>query len=85
MTLPVARDLARDAIRVVTIAPGMFETPLLAELSDAIRASLAAQVPHPARLGDPAEYASLVTHIIDNAMLNAEVIRLDGGIRMAPK
>ena len=85
MTLPVARDLARDQIRVMTIAPGMFETPILGGLSDEARASLAAQVPHPARLGQPGEYAALVVHILENAMLNGEVIRLDGAIRMAPR
>lgn len=85
MTLPVARDLARHQIRVMTIAPGMFETPILRGLSDEIRASLAAQVPHPARLGDPREYASLAMHVVDNPMLNGEVIRLDGAIRMAPQ
>ena len=85
MTLPVARDLSRDAIRVVTIAPGTFDTPLLASLPDEARASLAEQVPHPARLGDPAEFASLVAHVVDNGMLNGEVIRLDGAIRMAPR
>jgi NAD(P)-dependent dehydrogenase (short-subunit alcohol dehydrogenase family) len=85
MTLPLARDFARDAIRVMTIAPGMFATPILAGLSDEIRASLAAQVPHPARLGDPSEYAALVSHIVANPMLNGEVIRLDGAIRMAPQ
>ncbi|MDT9592205.1 SDR family NAD(P)-dependent oxidoreductase [Nocardioides zeae] len=85
MTLPVARDLAASAIRVMTIAPGMFATPILEGLSDEARASLAAQVPHPARLGDPAEYAALVAHIVENAMLNGEVVRLDGAIRMAPR
>lgn len=85
MTLPIARDLARHQIRVMTIAPGMFETPILRGLSDEIRASLAAQVPHPARLGDPREYAALAMHIVDNPMLNGEVIRLDGAIRMAPQ
>lgn len=85
MTLPVARDLARHQIRVMTIAPGMFETPILEGLSDEIRASLAAQVPHPSRLGQPHEYAALVAHLVENAMLNGEVIRLDGAIRMAPQ
>lgn len=85
MTLPVARDLARDQIRVVAIAPGMFDTPILNGLSDSIRASLAAQVPHPARLGRPEEYADLALHVIANPMLNAEVIRLDGAIRMGPQ
>lgn len=85
MTLPIARDLAPMLIRVMTIAPGLFETPLLATLSDEARASLGAQVPHPARLGRPDEYARLVEHIIGNPMLNGEVIRLDGAIRMAPR
>ena len=85
MTLPVARDLAAHRIRVVTIAPGIFETPMLAGLPDAARDSLGQQVPHPARLGRPAEYASLVGHIIANPMLNGETIRLDGAIRMAPR
>jgi NAD(P)-dependent dehydrogenase (short-subunit alcohol dehydrogenase family) len=85
MTLPIARDLADKAIRVVTIAPGLFDTPLLAGLPDEAKKSLGAQVPHPARLGNPAEYGALVVHIIKNAMLNGEVIRLDGAIRMAPR
>jgi NAD(P)-dependent dehydrogenase (short-subunit alcohol dehydrogenase family) len=85
MTLPIARDLARTGIRVVTIAPGLFDTPLLAGLSEEIRASLGAQVPFPSRLGDPAEYAALAKHIIENEMLNGETIRLDGALRMAPK
>lgn len=85
MTLPLARDLARDAIRVMAIAPGMFETPILQGLSEEARTSLAAQVPHPSRLGKPAEYAALVEHVVDNPMLNGEVIRLDGAIRMAPR
>jgi NAD(P)-dependent dehydrogenase (short-subunit alcohol dehydrogenase family) len=85
MTLPIARDLANARIRVMTIAPGLFDTPLLAGTSDEVRASLGAQVPHPARLGDPAEYAALVAHIVANPMLNGEVIRLDGAIRMAPR
>jgi NAD(P)-dependent dehydrogenase (short-subunit alcohol dehydrogenase family) len=85
LTITAARDLARDLIRCVTIAPGLFDTPLLATLSDDVRGSLAASVPHPARLGDPAEYAALVQHIVENQMLNGEVIRLDGGVRMAPK
>ncbi|HYH31428.1 MAG TPA: SDR family NAD(P)-dependent oxidoreductase, partial [Pseudonocardia sp.] len=85
MTLPIARDLASAMIRVVTIAPGLFDTPLLAGSSEDVRASLGAQVPHPARLGDPAEYAALAAHIVTNPMLNGEVIRLDGAIRMAPR
>lgn len=85
MTLPVARDLAAVKIRVVTIAPGLFDTPLLAGLPADARASLGAQVPHPARLGDPDEYGLLVTQIVANPMLNGETIRLDGAIRMAPR
>lgn len=85
MTLPIARDLAREGIRVVTIAPGLFDTPLLAMLPDEARKSLGAQVPHPSRLGKPEEYGALVVHIVENAMLNGEVIRLDGAIRMAPR
>lgn len=85
MTLPAARDLASFGIRVMTIAPGIFDTPLLAGLPEAARLSLGQQVPFPARLGQPHEYASLVAHIIQNQMLNGEVIRLDGAIRMAPK
>ena len=85
MTLPVARDLAELGIRVVTIAPGIFETPLLGTLPEAVRASLAAQVPFPKRLGQPDEYAALALHIIENVMLNAETIRLDGAIRMGPR
>ena len=85
MTLPLAREFAGSLIRVVTIAPGLFDTPLLRGLPAEARASLGAQVPHPARLGDPAEYAALVRHIVANPMLNGETIRLDGGIRMAPQ
>ena len=85
MTLPLAREFARTLIRVVCIAPGLFDTPLLQGLPEEARASLGAQVPHPARLGDPAEYAALVRHIVENPMLNGETIRLDGGIRMAPQ
>lgn len=85
MTLPVARELARAGIRVLTIAPGIFDTPLLAGLPEAARASLGQQVPFPARLGRPEEFASLVAHIVENEMLNGEVIRLDGALRMAPK
>jgi NAD(P)-dependent dehydrogenase (short-subunit alcohol dehydrogenase family) len=85
MTLPIARDLARHGIRVNTIAPGIFDTPLLARLSEEVRASLGAAVPFPPRLGQPPEYASLARHIIENSMLNGEVIRLDGALRMAPK
>jgi NAD(P)-dependent dehydrogenase (short-subunit alcohol dehydrogenase family) len=85
MTLPLAREFARDLIRVMTIAPGIFETPMMAGLPQAAQDSLAAQVPHPSRLGKPSEYAALVRHIVENPMLNGEVIRLDGAIRMQPK
>ena len=85
MTLPIARDLARLLIRCVTVAPGTFDTPLLASLPPETRASLEAAVPHPSRLGEPSEYAALVAHIIANPMLNGETIRLDGAIRMAPR
>ena len=85
MTLPVARDLAELGIRVMTIAPGIFETPLLGTLPDNVRASLAKQVPFPQRLGRPEEYAALAVHIIENEMLNGETIRLDGAIRMQPR
>ncbi|MFC7959152.1 SDR family NAD(P)-dependent oxidoreductase [Rhodococcoides kroppenstedtii] len=85
MALPIARELARHHIRVATIAPGIFDTPLLKTLPDEARASLGAQVPHPSRLGDPSEFGALVRHIVDNPMLNGEVIRLDGAIRMAPR
>ncbi len=85
LTLPVARELARFGIRVMTIAPGIFETPMMAGMSDEVRAGLAAGVPFPPRLGKPAEYAALVRHIIENSMLNGEVIRLDGALRMAAK
>ena len=85
MVLPVARELARYGIRVVAIAPGIFDTPMLAELSQTARASLAQQVPFPARLGRPDEFAELAKHIIENEMLNGEVIRLDGALRMAPR
>ena len=85
MTLPIARDLADKGIRVVTIAPGLFDTPLLASLPEEAKNSLGAQVPHPSRLGRPAEYGQLAVHIVENAMLNGEVIRLDGAIRMAPR
>jgi NAD(P)-dependent dehydrogenase (short-subunit alcohol dehydrogenase family) len=85
MTLPIARDLAEWGIRVVTIAPGIFDTPLLYTLPEPVRASLGKQVPFPPRLGRPEEYAALVAHIVENVMLNAETIRLDGGIRMAPR
>jgi NAD(P)-dependent dehydrogenase (short-subunit alcohol dehydrogenase family) len=85
MTLPLAREFARDLIRVVTIAPGIFETPMMAGLPQPAQDSLAAQVPHPSRLGRPSEYAALAMHIIANPMLNGETIRLDGAIRMQPR
>jgi NAD(P)-dependent dehydrogenase (short-subunit alcohol dehydrogenase family) len=85
MTLPIARDLARLKIRVMTIAPGLFDTPLLAGLSEETIRSLGEQVPHPSRLGQPEEYAALVAHIVANPMLNGETIRLDGAIRMGPR
>jgi NAD(P)-dependent dehydrogenase (short-subunit alcohol dehydrogenase family) len=85
MTLPAARDLSRIGIRVVTIAPGIFDTPLLGRLPEENRKSLGAQVPYPSRLGSPDEFAALALHIIENQMLNGEVIRLDGALRMAPK
>ncbi|WP_416955516.1 SDR family NAD(P)-dependent oxidoreductase [Streptomyces sp. Agncl-13] len=85
LTLSAARDLADSAIRVVTIAPGLFDTPLLSGLPEKARTQLGAAVPHPSRLGSPDEYAGLVSHILDNPMLNGEVIRLDGALRMAPR
>ena len=85
LTLPVARELAGHLIRVATIAPGIFETPMMAGLPEEAQRSLGQQVPHPSRLGKPAEYAALAMHIVDNPMLNGETIRLDGAIRMAPK
>jgi NAD(P)-dependent dehydrogenase (short-subunit alcohol dehydrogenase family) len=85
MTLPVARELARVGIRVMTIAPGIFETPMMASLTPEVQASLGKMVPFPPRLGRPAEFASLVRQIVENPMLNGEVIRLDGAIRMAPR
>jgi NAD(P)-dependent dehydrogenase (short-subunit alcohol dehydrogenase family) len=85
LTLPAARELARFGIRVVAIAPGIFETPMMAGMSEEVRTSLAAQVPFPPRLGRPEEYAALVEHIVENTMLNGEVIRLDGALRMAAK
>jgi len=85
MTLPVARDLARSGIRVCTIAPGIFKTPMMAGMPQEVQDSLGAAVPFPPRLGEPAEYAALALHIVDNQMLNGETIRLDGAIRMAPK
>lgn len=85
LTLPMARDLARSGVRVMTIAPGLFETPMLAGLPQEVQASLGAQVPFPPRLGRAEEYAALVRHIFENPMLNGETIRLDGAIRMAPR
>jgi len=85
LTLPAARELARHGIRVMTIAPGIFETPMMAGMPEDVRASLAAGVPFPQRLGQPREYAALVRHIIENSMLNGEVIRLDGALRMAAR
>ncbi len=85
LTLPIARDLARDGIRCCTIAPGLFETPMLMGLPESARQSLAASIPFPSRLGQPAEYAALACHIIENPMLNGETIRLDGALRMAPR
>ena len=85
VTLPAARELAVRGIRVLAIAPGLFETPMLAGLPDAARESLAGTVPFPARLGRPAEYAALVEHLVNNPILNGEVIRLDGALRMAPR
>jgi len=85
MTLPVARDLARSGIRVCTIAPGIFKTPMMAGMPQEVQDSLGASVPFPPRLGEPSEYAALALHIVENQMLNGETIRLDGAIRMAPK
>jgi NAD(P)-dependent dehydrogenase (short-subunit alcohol dehydrogenase family) len=85
LTLPVAREFASLGIRVVTIAPGIFDTPLLAALPEAARVSLGQQVPFPSRLGRPSEYGALVRHIVENEMINGEVIRLDGALRMAPR
>ncbi len=85
MTLVAARDLAKRQIRVCSIAPGIFDTPLLARLPDDVRGALAAAVPHPARLGAPDEFAQLALHIVENSMLNGETIRLDGALRMAPR
>jgi NAD(P)-dependent dehydrogenase (short-subunit alcohol dehydrogenase family) len=85
VTLPAARELARYGVRVAAIAPGLFDTPMVAGLPEAARASLAGTVPFPARLGRPEEYAALVEHIVANRMLNGEVIRLDGALRLAPR
>ena len=85
MTLPIARELAAHGIRVVAVAPGIFDTPMVAGLPEGARESLGRQVPFPSRLGKPGEYAALVRHIIENPMLNGETVRLDGAIRMAPR
>ena len=85
MTLPVARDLSRALIRCATVAPGIFDTPMLAGLPEPARESLGQQVPHPARLGRPEEFGALVRHVVENPMINGEVIRLDGALRMAPR
>ena len=85
MTLPIARDLARSGIRVMTIAPGIFKTPMMAGMPQEVQDSLAAAVPFPPRLGEPSEYAALALHIVENQMLNGETIRLDGAIRMPPR
>ena len=85
LTLPIARELARYGIRVVTIAPGIFATPMMAGFSREVQASLAGSVPFPQRLGQPAEFAALVRHVVENSMLNGEIIRLDGALRMAPR
>ncbi|TFB52307.1 SDR family NAD(P)-dependent oxidoreductase [Cryobacterium tagatosivorans] len=85
MTLPLAREFAQSFIRVMTIAPGIFDTPMMQGMRQEVRDSLGAQVPHPSRLGDPSEYAALVRHIVENPMLNGETIRLDGAIRMQPR
>ncbi|WP_151526512.1 SDR family NAD(P)-dependent oxidoreductase [Serinicoccus kebangsaanensis] len=85
LTLPAARDLADKGIRVMTIAPGVFETPMMAGLGEEVKDALEAMVPHPSRLGRPEEYAALVAHIVENPMLNGEVIRLDGALRMPPR
>ena len=85
MTLPMARDLAQHGIRVNTIAPGLFATPLMRTLPEAIQQSLAASIPFPQRLGEPAEFARLACHMVENGHLNGETIRLDGALRMAPR
>jgi NAD(P)-dependent dehydrogenase (short-subunit alcohol dehydrogenase family) len=85
MTLPLARELAKAGVRVLTVAPGLFDTPMMASLPVEVKQTMAAVVPNPSRLGDPAEFAALVRHIIENDMLNGEVIRLDGALRMPPK
>ena len=85
MTLPLARDLAQFGIRVVTLAPGLFATPLMKELLDEVQASLANSIPLPKRLGHPEEFAALAAHVVTNTHLNGEVIRLDGALRLAPR
>ena len=85
MTLPLARDLAQFGIRVVTLAPGLFATPLMKELLDEVQASLANSIPFPKRLGHPEEFAALAAHVVTNTHLNGEVIRLDGALRLAPR
>lgn len=85
MTLPIARDLSREGIRCMTIAPGIFETPMVAGMPDEVQESLISQIPFPKRLGKPSDYAFLAQHIIENVKLNGEVIRLDGGVRMGPR
>ena len=85
MTLPLAREFASSGVRVTTIAPGIFATPMLDGLPDEVKESLAQSVPFPKRIGEPSDYAALALHIIENQMLNGEVIRLDGAIRMAPR
>lgn len=85
LTLPMARDLARDGVRVMAIAPGIFGTPMVTSMSDEIQEALAAGIPHPARLGDPEEFAALALHIVENAFLNGSVIRLDGATRLTPR
>lgn len=85
MTLPMARDLAKSGVRVMSIAPGIFKTPMLAGLPEDVQASLGQQVPFPSRMGEPSEYAAMARHIVENSMLNGETIRLDGAIRMAPR
>ena len=85
LTLPAARDLAKVGVRVLTIAPGTFDTPLLGQLPEEIRKALAATIPHPSRLGRPEDFAALATHIIENSYLNGEVIRIDGALRMGPR
>ena len=85
MTLPIARELARDGIRAMSIAPGVFDTPMMQGMSEEVRQSIAQTIPFPSKLADPEDYASLVLHILDNKTLNGEIIRLDGALRMAGK